>query len=154
MMNEILNLLNLYLSQDDRNEQEKQWATSQTDSPELQDIIAKLDTREVRIIGLFEINTDVSLKELPQSIGVSQASASRSATKLEDLGVVTKNKTSLNNKEWILSLTDNGEQLLEIKQKLDERHRQELEKISTDYTDEELQHFADLLRRIIKMDRS
>jgi DNA-binding MarR family transcriptional regulator len=152
MMNEILNLLNLFISRDEQNDQEKQWATRQTNSEQLKSIISKLGTREFRIISLFEINQEVSLKELPKSLGVSQASASRSATKLEDLKVVDKHKTELNNKEWLLSLTESGQELLTIKQKLDDRHKAQLAEISKDYSNEDLEKFANLLRQIIKMD--
>ncbi|AKP66993.1 MarR family winged helix-turn-helix transcriptional regulator [Companilactobacillus ginsenosidimutans] len=152
MINEILNLLNIFISRDEKNDKEKQWAIQQTTSVELKKIISKMGTREFRIIGLFEINNEVSLKELPKSVGASQASTSRSATKLEKLNLVIKHKTEINNKEWLLSLTDLGKQILGIKQKLDDRNRTQLAEIVSDYSDEELARFTELLRRINKMD--
>lgn len=150
MMNEILNLLELFTSQDERSDEEKKWALTQTDDEHLKKIISQLGLREFRIIGLFEINTDVSLKELPKTLGVSQASSSRSAMKLEELEIVTKHKTSLNNKEWLLQLTDDGQKLLEIKQKLDQRHQAKMAEIAADYSQEDLEKFTSFLRKIVQ----
>ncbi|MCH4010219.1 MarR family winged helix-turn-helix transcriptional regulator [Companilactobacillus sp.] len=151
-MNEILNLLKLFVSQYEQSDMGKIGILQQTTDAELKKIISQLDPRELQILGLFEINTDVSLKELPNSIGVSQASASRSAKKLEDLDLVVKHKTELNNKEWLLALTETGKQVSEIKIRADQKHQDKLNEIAKNYSAEQLQDLADILRQIIQVD--
>ncbi|WP_125768993.1 MarR family winged helix-turn-helix transcriptional regulator [Companilactobacillus furfuricola] len=154
MMNEILNLLNLYVSNNQRINQQIKQVEAATDDQQLKTIIADMQPKELQVIGLFEINTEVSLKELPQLLAVSQASTSRITANLEKLQLITRHKTELNNKEWLLDLTETGQKILAIKKSTDEKRQAKLNDLAKDYSQTDLQQITDFLRKVVKVDQS
>lgn len=151
-MNEILNLLNLYVSDDQRINQQIKQVQSATDDQELKSIISDMQPKELQVIGLFEINTEVSLKELPKLLAVSQASTSRITANLEKNQLITRHKTELNNKEWLLDLSDTGKKILAIKQSIDEKRQAKLNELAKNYSQTDLQQITDFLRALIKVE--
>lgn len=152
MMNEILNLLNLFVSDNQRNVQQIGQVADATDDPKLKSIISEMQPKELQVIGLFEINTEVSLKELPKLLGVSQASTSRITAKLEENDLISRHKTELNNKEWLLDLTKTGQEILVIKQGIDQKRQARLNELTKNYSQADLEKIVGFLRELVKVD--
>ena len=152
-MEEIIELLNQFLMNDTKTDKEKQWALKQTDDITLKSIIKQCDTREFRLIGLFKHNDVLSLKNLPEYLKASQASSSRSASKLQKLGVINKFKSEDNQKEWQLRLTDNGKIILRIKEQLDSNNIHNLQEATSDFSEEDITKVIEFLKIVVNNDR-
>ncbi|APX71120.1 hypothetical protein M5C72_10130 [Companilactobacillus allii] len=148
-MENIIELLNQFLANDSKNDQEKKWALDQTNDPRLKNIIKQCDTREFRLVGLFKNSDTILLKSLPEKLKVSQATSSRSATKLQRLKVIDKFKDEDNKKEWQLRLTSEGQELLKVKIKLDKITLLSLQKATSKFSDEDIRTIIDFLRIIV-----
>lgn len=152
-MEEIIDLLNQFLISDSKDDEEKKWALEQTDDQDLKNAISQCDTREFRLIGLFR-NTDVLfLKQLPDKLHVSQASSSRSTTKLQRLDIIDKFKNEDNKKEWQLRLTPKGKEILRIKIELDSKNLNRLKKGTENFSRADIETIIKFLQVVVNNKR-
>ncbi|WP_125587867.1 MarR family transcriptional regulator [Companilactobacillus jidongensis] len=149
-MENIIELLNQFLIKDSKGDKEKQWAADQINDEGLKQAINTFESREFRLIGLFKNTDTILLKTLPQKLKVSQASSSRSASKLQKAGLIEKTKSEDNQKEWILRLTDDGHTILSIKKRLDQKNLKELKDRTRNFSDEDVLRLSELLEIIVE----
>lgn len=139
------------LSQDSTNDQEKNWLLTQTDNSELKDALAGLSTQDLKVLNKIGNQERVLIKSLPAAVDLSQPTISRMMNRLEKKNILEKYRTVKNNKEILVRLTPLGEKIADLHTQLDNHILQNVDNILSDYSDEEIEHFIEILSKIQKI---
>jgi len=148
LINQLMDELNQFITQDSVDDQEKRWAMHQTTDVQLQATIKQLTTTDIKLIAYLGQLGACHAKDLPEPTGLSQATVSRGLTKLARLGLATKFRDLNNNKEVLVRLTTIGQTVVGLHTQLDAAIAAQAQSIADDYSEEELARFVTLMRRI------
>ena len=148
LINDLIQTLNQFISADRRNDQEKQWVQAQVTDSKLRQLLTRLSTRDIKIISQIGQEAICYIKTLPTAVNASQATISRTISRLEKDGLVAKYRNINNDKELLVRLTEIGQTIAELHTQLDQQLETDLESIAADYSPEELQRFTELMQRI------
>lgn len=145
----ITKLLGKFLNHDQKSNSDRRWMLDKlNDKPNLQSILKKLQTQDIHILAiLLNINGPYSIKKLPTEIGISQPSISRAIMRLDKYNLVKKVHPQDNSKEYVLILTENGEEIAKVHQQLQEEIINQLKNILSQYSTDNIKTFIDILKK-------
>ena len=119
LINQLMDELNQFITQDSVDDQEKQWAMRKTTDAQLQATIKQLTTTDIKLIAYLGQLGACHAKDLPEPTGLSQATVSRGLTKLARLALATKFRDLNNNKEVLVRLTTAGQDVAVLHARFD-----------------------------------
>lgn len=139
------------LSQDSNKDKEKQWLIQSTDDRLIKQALSNLKTQDIHVIATINEKNQVHIKELPQLTKLSQPTISRMITNLEKENIVEKYRTTKNNKDILVRLTNNGYSIAKLHKLLEQNIEIEVQKILDKYSDKTITDFLLILEDIRKI---
>ena len=105
----------------------------------------KLTLNMWRCMIIIEKNRGCNLRDIAKSLNVDSAIITRNIKKLEDLNYVIKVKRDNDNRFFDLCLTDKGIDIIKL---INEYHAKWYEKITYNFTEEEVDDLINMLNKL------